>query len=663
MLRISDNSAISTNSSKSSNRSNVDSAYSEGNRSHKSSSSSSSSIISSLKSPFKSKKSNKNSPMTPNMNYSNINNVAPPTSAKLPPRKVIKAISNYNSRYSKELSFKEGDFFFVTKEIENYYVVCNPLEKITGLVPKNYFSEVEKKRSAINKNLRSPNPNSPNSPSPSSPTSPNNYNPNFHNPSRRIPINRNPNPNYRNPIPNSPNNQSIRIPNSPNSQNIRIPNCRSPVSISPSNSVNSRPMHNGSFSSNHSYPENTVRPRNDNYPRPKPRPIITNKGSMPSPSQTNKYPNEAYSASPNNSVSPTTNFSPYSNSHLNNSYSSSRSNTINSNNSNNNNYYSREARYENDNKNSNSSSHAYSEEESEYDSELEKQIKSLDIKTAEMENLNNSFTSNNSNSKKYSISSSSDIVDDYYALASDSKQEKKVIGLSERVITAIIRSHKTITQDDGRTDVEYQMEIFKGDGQCYILYRTYSDFEHLICTLIDQFPEKAGIVEGCPRVLPFLLPKKYINENILDTFLQYLVQQSQEVQASNVFMDFFDSCYNDKDYIMEESKNNFDFFFDSKDDDTSLSPSAYDLEKDSIKIKLILDREIFVINVDQSTNYETLMKKVDNCIMNSGLNEIVRKLSYINELGDNTKLYGDEDTKMFLKLASPKVILNINRDD
>jgi len=67
-------------------------------------------------------------------------------SGNLPPKKIIKAIHSYTTNNPKELSFKEGDFFFVVQELENQYIVCNPLEKTQGLVPRNCFDEVEKKK-------------------------------------------------------------------------------------------------------------------------------------------------------------------------------------------------------------------------------------------------------------------------------------------------------------------------------------------------------------------------------------------------------------------------------------------------------------------------------------------------------------------------------------
>jgi len=51
----------------------------------------------------------------------------------LPPKKIIKAFRSYTTNNpQKELSFKEGDFFFVVQELENHYLVCNPLEKTQG---------------------------------------------------------------------------------------------------------------------------------------------------------------------------------------------------------------------------------------------------------------------------------------------------------------------------------------------------------------------------------------------------------------------------------------------------------------------------------------------------------------------------------------------------
>ncbi|RIA97462.1 hypothetical protein C1645_871336 [Glomus cerebriforme] len=69
---------------------------------------------------------------------------APPSI--LPPKKVIKALFDYDANGPKELSFSKGDFFHVVgnEDDPNWYEACNPATNKQGLVPVSYFQVLEK---------------------------------------------------------------------------------------------------------------------------------------------------------------------------------------------------------------------------------------------------------------------------------------------------------------------------------------------------------------------------------------------------------------------------------------------------------------------------------------------------------------------------------------
>ncbi|KAF9142308.1 bud emergence protein 1 [Linnemannia schmuckeri] len=69
-----------------------------------------------------------------------------PAVAMAPPRKVIKALYDYNSQQSQELSFTKGDFFHVVgnEDDEDWYEACNPITGARGFVPVTYFQSLEK---------------------------------------------------------------------------------------------------------------------------------------------------------------------------------------------------------------------------------------------------------------------------------------------------------------------------------------------------------------------------------------------------------------------------------------------------------------------------------------------------------------------------------------
>ncbi|KIY45959.1 hypothetical protein FISHEDRAFT_76193 [Fistulina hepatica ATCC 64428] len=75
-------------------------------------------------------------------------NVSKPSSAIIPPQKVIRAVTTYRSQAPQELSFKKGDFFHVVAEIEqqgvNWYEAHNPITGARGLVHRDMFEEFMK---------------------------------------------------------------------------------------------------------------------------------------------------------------------------------------------------------------------------------------------------------------------------------------------------------------------------------------------------------------------------------------------------------------------------------------------------------------------------------------------------------------------------------------
>ncbi|CAG8432802.1 11482_t:CDS:1 [Diversispora eburnea] len=69
----------------------------------------------------------------------------PPPSI-LPPKKVIKALYDYEANAPNELSFSKGDFYHVVgnENDPNWYEACNPATNVKGLVPISYFQVLEK---------------------------------------------------------------------------------------------------------------------------------------------------------------------------------------------------------------------------------------------------------------------------------------------------------------------------------------------------------------------------------------------------------------------------------------------------------------------------------------------------------------------------------------
>ncbi|KAG2196453.1 hypothetical protein INT47_012654 [Mucor saturninus] len=67
------------------------------------------------------------------------------------PKKIIKALHDYQATSGAELSFKKGDFFHVTgrEHDAQWFEACNPLSKSQGLVPVSYFQVIEKNERSL----------------------------------------------------------------------------------------------------------------------------------------------------------------------------------------------------------------------------------------------------------------------------------------------------------------------------------------------------------------------------------------------------------------------------------------------------------------------------------------------------------------------------------
>lgn len=71
--------------------------------------------------------------------------IAQLTSLELP-KKIIKALHDYQAKTTTELSFKKGDFFHVTgrEHDTEWFEACNPASNLKGIVPVSYFQVIDK---------------------------------------------------------------------------------------------------------------------------------------------------------------------------------------------------------------------------------------------------------------------------------------------------------------------------------------------------------------------------------------------------------------------------------------------------------------------------------------------------------------------------------------
>lgn len=62
------------------------------------------------------------------------------------PDMAIKSLHNYQAQSTKELSFSEGEFFYVVNEEKDWFLASNPSSGKQGMVPKSYFEVIDKTR-------------------------------------------------------------------------------------------------------------------------------------------------------------------------------------------------------------------------------------------------------------------------------------------------------------------------------------------------------------------------------------------------------------------------------------------------------------------------------------------------------------------------------------
>jgi bud emergence protein 1 len=85
---------------------------------------------------------------SPSITSPTTSTIAPKTGT--PPKKIIRAIYDYASQGPGELSFKKGDFLYVTgsEDSEEWYEAYDPPSNARGMVPVLYFEVVSRKDSA-----------------------------------------------------------------------------------------------------------------------------------------------------------------------------------------------------------------------------------------------------------------------------------------------------------------------------------------------------------------------------------------------------------------------------------------------------------------------------------------------------------------------------------
>ncbi|OBZ91202.1 Protein scd2/ral3 [Choanephora cucurbitarum] len=68
------------------------------------------------------------------------------------PKKIIKALYDYDAKSPHEISFKKGDFFHVVARENDpqWFEACNPAFNLKGLVPVNYFQVIDKTERSLN---------------------------------------------------------------------------------------------------------------------------------------------------------------------------------------------------------------------------------------------------------------------------------------------------------------------------------------------------------------------------------------------------------------------------------------------------------------------------------------------------------------------------------
>lgn len=81
------------------------------------------------------------------------NNISTPViqTSTIAPKKVIKALYDYQAQSPNELSFTRGDFFLVTgaEGDTSFYEAFNPITNSRGVVPVPYFQVLEKHERAM----------------------------------------------------------------------------------------------------------------------------------------------------------------------------------------------------------------------------------------------------------------------------------------------------------------------------------------------------------------------------------------------------------------------------------------------------------------------------------------------------------------------------------
>ena len=92
----------------------------------------------------------------------------------------------------------------------------------------------------------------------------------------------------------------------------------------------------------------------------------------------------------------------------------------------------------------------------------------------------------------------------------------KVLSLAERA--------------DKRAKYVYEIETKWSDGSARRCFREYHDFFNFQCSLLNKYPEEAGMVKGSSRTVPYLPGRQIFRRNTKSLALERLPKLDQYTQ-------------------------------------------------------------------------------------------------------------------------------------
>ncbi|KAI8049076.1 hypothetical protein BDF22DRAFT_701102 [Syncephalis plumigaleata] len=250
---------------------------------------------------------------------------------------------------------------------------------------------------------------------------------------------------------------------------------------------------------------------------------------------------------------------------------------------------------------------------------------------------------------------------------------------SEIVDTACIESY--ITQE---MQFWFLIRLFMRDGSQRTVYRVYEDFYAFQIALLDSFPEEAGRT-GRRRILPYMpAPISVVDENVtaercgfLDTYIKELCEVPEYIRNSQLVRKFF-GLEEDDDDEPEESEQDGQRHRHTASNGSSgghhrrpsppnsssggvispisETPSATGMTSSNsnmLKVKLMHNDDLIAIRVPANITYVALWEKVFE-----RLGSTVRAVSWKTPSGDWSTLDSEEDLRQALAETGGKLTLH-----